>query len=57
MKIFEKFAEIQSWLTLRGVDSAQANTAQSFAETNFFFAGLSLPWKRIKYIFLYMWTI
>ena len=29
MLIFEKFAEIQSWLTLRRVDSEQANTAQS----------------------------
>ena len=49
-RFFETFVE--SWLTLSRVDSAQANTAQrqtprrltlSFAGTNFFFAGLSLP--------------
>ena len=64
MLICRKICRIQSWLTLRRVDSvqantawsqtpcrlncwesdfAQANTAQSFAGTNFFFAGLSLP--------------
>ena len=33
---FSKFlAEIQSFLTLREIDSAQANTARSFASTNF----------------------
>ena len=42
MSIFQKIAEIQSWLTLRAVDSEQANTAQSFARTNFSIAGLSL---------------
>ena len=30
-------------LTMRGFDSAQANTARSFAGTIFFFAGLNLP--------------
>ena len=35
---FKKIAEIQSWLTMRGVDSAQANTTLSFAGTNLFFS-------------------
>ena len=34
--IFRKFAEIQSWLTIRGIDSTQANTARRLAGTNFF---------------------
>ena len=46
MLIFEKFAEIQSWLTLRGVDSAQVNTAV----INFVFAGLEFEYPR-KQIF------
>ena len=36
MLIFPKNVGIQSWLTLLGVDSAQTNSARSFAKTNFF---------------------
>ena len=32
-------------------DSVQAITARSFAGANFFFAGISLPWKRIQIFF------
>ena len=43
----KSFPKIQKCLTLGNSDSAQANTAQSFAGNNFVFAGLALPWKRI----------
>ena len=58
MNIYEKhvdfskfFAEIQSWLTLRGVNSGQANTARSFVGTNFFFALIE------NFFYKYMRTI
>ena len=44
---FEIFSKMfrKSCLTCAESDSAQANTARIFAGINFFFSGLSLPWK------------